>query len=202
MYLRRRPGKKRLILAFSIRESRIQVENYMKNRQLSLKPQDLMLLLKLSINPGLHFTYTALAEALLVSASEVHAALARIIQSRLASRDENGIHVARSAFANFLIFGAPYCFPAVVGGPTRGLPTSYAAPPLNALISQPNELPPVWPDPHGPARGITLHPLYPSVPAVAVRDPMFYESLALFDALRAGAARERELARKLLQERF
>lgn len=174
----------------------------MKNNQITLKPQDLMLLLKLAANPSRHFTYAALAEGLVVSASEVHAAVARIIQSRLVTRDENGLHLVRSAFANFLIFGAPYCFPAVVGAPTRGLPTGYAAPPLNALISQPDELRPVWPDPHGRTRGVTLYPLYPSAPAAALKDPMLYENLALFDALRGGAARERELARKLLQERL
>jgi hypothetical protein len=36
----------------------------------------------------------------------------------------------------------------------------------------------------------------------AVQDPALYELLALFDALRIGQAREREMTRKLLEERL
>lgn len=42
----------------------------------------------------------------------------------------------------------------------------------------------------------------PSVPQAARKDPGLYETHALFDALRGGAARERNLAAKLLDERF
>ena len=51
-------------------------------------------------------------------------------------------------------------------------------------------------------RGIALIPLYPSAPAAALRSPALYENLALFDALRMGNARERNLAEKLFEERF
>jgi hypothetical protein len=47
-----------------------------------------------------------------------------------------------------------------------------------------------------------LLPLYESVPEAALEDPQFYELLALFDALRAGQARERKLAAELLGERL
>ena len=45
-------------------------------------------------------------------------------------------------------------------------------------------------------------PLYPKLPLAAARDQALYELLALFDALRIGQAREREMARKLLEERL
>jgi hypothetical protein len=54
----------------------------------------------------------------------------------------------------------------------------------------------------GERRGISFYPLYPSVPQAARKDPVLYQTLALFDALRGGAARERSLAAKLLEERF
>jgi hypothetical protein len=82
------------------------------------------------------------------------------------------------------------------------MPTGYAAAPLRELINQPEELPPVWPDPSGNIRGVALFPLYPSVPKAARKDPQLYEILALFDALRSGAAREREIAEQLLRERI
>jgi hypothetical protein len=47
-----------------------------------------------------------------------------------------------------------------------------------------------------------LLPLYENFALVARDDPALYELLALFDALRAGQAREREIARKLLEERL
>ena len=51
-------------------------------------------------------------------------------------------------------------------------------------------------------RGSALLPLYPKLPLAASKDQPLYELLALFDALRIGQAREREMARKLLEERL
>jgi hypothetical protein len=82
------------------------------------------------------------------------------------------------------------------------MPTGYAAPPLRELIVQPDDLPPVWPQPDGLTRGIALYPLYPTAPAAAAKDERLYQCLALFDALRSGAAREREMAQQLLSERL
>ena len=42
-------------------------------------------------------------------------------------------------------------------------------------------------------------PLYPSAPAAALRNPALYENLALFDALRMGNARERNLAAEIFE---
>jgi hypothetical protein len=85
----------------------------------------------------------------------------------------------------------------------RGMPTGYAAPPLSKIIVPPAaalEPPPVWPDAAGTVRGSVLYPLYPSVPIAALRLPALYELLTLFDALRAGSARERALARTMLAD--
>jgi hypothetical protein len=41
-----------------------------------------------------------------------------------------------------------------------------------------------------------------NLPLAAKSDPALYELLALFDALRMGQARERELASRLLEERL
>ena len=60
----------------------------------------------------------------------------------------------------------------------------------------------MWPHPEGTSRGQSLLPLYEKLALAAIDDPKLYELLALFDALRIGEARERELARKLLEERL
>jgi hypothetical protein len=170
------------------------------NQQLTLKPQDLIVLLKLISLGKNTATYGELAEALDMSSSEVHASIGRARAARLVNMEDHRPVVVRAALKEFLLHGAKYAFPATLGAPTRGVPTAYAAPPLASRITQPNDLPPVWPDPQGEHRGISFHPLYPTVPAAAKRDRHLYEILALFDALRGGAARERQIASQLLSE--
>jgi hypothetical protein len=172
-------------------------------QQITLKPQDLMVLLKMSCHRDRLFTYAQLAAELGISPSEAHSSLRRAISAQLAARTaEGGVVVQRLALREFVLHGAKYSFPATTGSTTRGMPTAYAALPLRELIVQPDELPPVWPQSDGPTRGIAFYPLYPTAPDAAAKDEALYECLALFDALRAGAAREREIAQQLLGARL
>jgi hypothetical protein len=173
-----------------------------KNQQLTLKPQDVVVLLKLLVSSGRVLPFGALAEQLAMSASEVHASVGRVMAGRLVHVAGDHLQVTKAALKEFLLHGAKYAFPATFGAATRGMPTAYAAPPLVTQISQPDELPPVWPDPTGDRRGMTLYPLYPTVPRAARADPALYECLALFDALRSGAARERQIASQLLSDKL
>jgi hypothetical protein len=109
-------------------------------------------------------------------------------------------YVLKPQLREFVISGARYAFPAVHGRVQRGVPTGYAAAPLNTLIAPSADPPPVWPHVQGSVRGIALAPLYPTVPAAALKDEKLYALLALFDALRAGQAREREIAKQKLAE--
>jgi hypothetical protein len=173
------------------------------NDQISLKPQDLAVLLRLSLEAEAMPTYAALGLELGLAASKVHASLVRAQQAQLVFKDAAGKpSLIHEALRQFVLFGARYAFPAVRGEVTRGLPTLYAAPPLKDKIIQPNEPPPVWPDKNGSVRGTALYPLYPNVPYAAQRNPALYELLVLFDALRAGSARERNLAQAMLSERL
>jgi len=137
-----------------------------------------------------------------ISSSEVHAALKRLALARLVSSDADGNRPLLEAVEEFLVHGVKYAFPVKPGELTRGVPTSYAAPPLNRLIESGTEPPPVWPFPEGHQRGVSLEPLYKTAPAAALRDPLLYELLALIDALREGRARERKLAEKELIDRL
>lgn len=172
------------------------------NPQTVLKPQDLFMLLRLALSETVP-SYAALSKELGLTASEVHAGLARAVQAQLAIKDVDGKpRVLREPLRLFLQHGARYAFPATRAGTTRGWPTGYAAEPLRSSIVQPDEAPPVWPDKHGPTRGMTLYPLYPSAAQAAAQNPALYQLLALFDAVRAGSARERSLAVALLDERL
>ena len=171
----------------------------LSNHQVTLKPQDLVVLLKLAAIGGNHRTFSELASDLVMSASEVHSSVGRAMTARLVHIATDKLDVTKTALREFLIHGAKYAFPATFGAATRGLPTSHAAPPLEHVIVQSDELPPVWPDPAGTRRGMAL---YPTVPQAARSDPTLYENLALFDAVRSGAARERQIATEMLIERL
>ena len=110
------------------------------NHQVTLKPQDLMVLFKLLAVGEKSNTYSSLSDALGVSSSEVHASIGRAKSARLLNLETDRPRVIRAALKEFLLHGAKYAFPATLGSPTRGIPTAYAAPPLVTLVSQPNEL--------------------------------------------------------------
>jgi hypothetical protein len=172
------------------------------NRQPVLKAQDFYLLLALLAKRGEVLTYPELAAFTGFSMSEVHAALKRTEQARLLAFVDKQPRIIIPSFKELLFYGARYTFPAARGGMVGGVPTAYAAAPLNASIAPSSDPPPVWPYAEGTVRGIALMPIYPSAPAAALRSPALYENLALFDALRMGNARERNLAEKLFEERL
>ena len=123
------------------------------NPQLVLRPQDLVVLLRLALDQAPAPTYAALGAELGITASEAHAAVERAVAARLAIRNSDGKpQVLRSSLRQFLQHGARYCFPASQGGLTRGVPTGYAASPLKEQIRLGNDPPPVWPSKNGTAR--------------------------------------------------
>ena len=80
-----------------------------------------------------------------------------------------------------------------------GFLTAYGVELLKSKVMFADVTPPVWPHADSSERGSPLLPQYPNLPAAAEQDPALYELLALFDALRIGQAREREMACKLLE---
>lgn len=172
------------------------------NRQTTLKPQDFYLLLALTACGDQGTTYPELAAFTGLSMSEVHAALKRAEMARLLFFEAKRPRILLPAFKEFLFHGARYSFPAVRGSMVAGVPTAHSAAPLNALIAPSADPVPVWPSFDGSVRGMAFIPIYPSVPAAALRSPALYETLALFDALRAGNTRERALAQDLFEARL
>lgn len=163
-----------------------------------LKPQDVVVLLKLVAVGQQPWTYASLADGLQLSASQGHSAVKRLLKARLAVKAERGIMPQLRNAEEFLSHGVQYVFVPEHGGVTRGIPTGFAAPPLDTMFHASNELPPVWPDPEGHVRGVSFSPLHKNAPHAARRDPVLYELLALVDAIRDGRARERKVAAKEL----
>ena len=83
------------------------------NPQVVLRPQDLVILLRLALERGPAPTYAALAAELGMTASEVHAAVERAVAAQLAHKDSGGkATVILAALRLFIQHGARYCFPA------------------------------------------------------------------------------------------
>jgi len=169
---------------------------------MTLKPQDLFVLLKLVTLGPRGWTYSALAHDLGMSPSEVHAAIRRTLAARLAVETASTVEPVVSALQEFLAHGLQYVFVPERGALTRGMPTAHAAAPLRDALAPSEEPPPVWPDPGGETRGQAFSPLYGSAPEAARRDAGLYELLSLVDAVRGGRARERNLALKFLGDRL
>jgi hypothetical protein len=167
---------------------------FMRPKQPILKPQDLVVALKIAANQERQFTFNQLAIELNMSSSEIHAAFLRAEKSRLVSRLNGKMGSIDSSLREFVQHGVKYAFPPVVGATVRGMPTGVNAAPLNQYFANSNEAPLVWPTTDGSARGQSLLPLHPSVTEAVKLDYGLYELLALIDAIRCGAAREREMA--------
>lgn len=167
---------------------------------MQLKPQDIVVLLKLVVLKE-DWSYRSLADELFISTGELHNALKRATRAQLFDPEQKKPRI--QALEEFLVHGLKYVFPAERGMLTRGMLTSYAAPPLSEIVSAAQgDNPPVWPDAEGRSRGYKLEPLYPSVPKAARLDEGLYQLLALVDAIREGRARERNLAVEHLKTRL
>jgi hypothetical protein len=162
-----------------------------------IKGQDILVLLKLLREPD-GWTVRSLAESVGLDPAGVHRALGRLQDARLV--DPDGRRVNRSNVDEFLVHGVKYLFPVRQHGASRGVPTAWAAAPLNKELAPVDELPPVWADPKGKVRGVALEPLHESVPKLARRDRDLAEPLAMIDAIRLGDGRVRSLAAKRLAE--
>jgi hypothetical protein len=167
-----------------------------------LKPQDILVLLKLAVLAKKDWSYNKLSVDLGMSSAEVHAAVKRALAAQLAVRDGGKVVPHTRNLGEFLLHGLRYVFVPERGEITRGMPTLYAAPPLKGLFTESSEPPPVWPDPQGMVRGASFAPLYKSAPQAARSDPVLYELLVLVDAIRGGRAREREIAAQELSTRL
>ncbi|HEY4895656.1 MAG TPA: hypothetical protein VII01_06165 [Solirubrobacteraceae bacterium] len=164
-----------------------------------LKGEDIVVMLKLAAEPA-DWTVRSLEAEIGIPRSVIHRSIVRLTDAGLLDPKRRRVNASQAE--EFLVHAVKYVFPPVLGGETRGIPTAWSAPPLAAELAPTNELPLVWPDPMGQARGIALAPLHACAPEIARRDPALAERLALIDALRLGDARVRGLAGKLLRERL
>jgi hypothetical protein len=162
-----------------------------------IKGQDILVLLKLVDEPD-GWTVRSLGAAVDLDPAGVHRALQRLGEAHLVDAERQRIN--RSNAEEFLVHGLKYLFPVRQGGLIRGMPTAWAAPPLDDELAPADEPPPVWPDPKGRVRGVALEPLHENAVKIARRDPELAKRLALIDAIRLGDGRVCSLAAKHLSK--
>ena len=162
----------------------------MKAHQQLMKPQDIVLLLKIISMQNDSWNQLQTAAALNMSQSEISESVARSKYAGLL--DSKGKKVMKLALMEFLEFGVKYVFPQRPGAIVRGIATAHSAAPLNSIIVSEEHY--VWPSGKGNLRGQAIMPLYPSVVDAVQKDEMLHELLALVDAIRVGRAREKEIA--------
>lgn len=164
-----------------------------------LKGQDIVVLSKLILIENETPAVNEIASALALSPSECHAAFKRLRASGLLHVSEGESRALkkipnRHAAEEFFVHALKFIFPPEWGQMTRGMPTCLDAPVINSNLSKKTGQVAVWPWSKGKVAGLSLKPLYRTVPQAANRDPELYRFLALTDALRAGRARERKIA--------
>jgi hypothetical protein len=170
----------------------------MSRSQYGMKPQDIVVLLKIIALNNDNWQQVPLAQSLRISQSEVSQSLSRSKYAGLI--DDSGKRVMRQALMDFLQYGLSLVFPVKPGPVVRGVPTAHSAPPLNKEINSDEAY--VWPLADGKVRGHGIAPLYENVPQAALEDESLHELLALADALRVGRVREKNMAIQELKNRI
>ena len=169
-----------------------------------LKPQDIVLVLKLVSKAEVDWSQGGLAQELVMSPSEINAGLKRLFACELVLEHEDGRRYRphKQNLLEFLLYGIRYVFPAIKGAPTMGIATSVAALPLSPHIEGAIGFAPVWPHADAKKKGYSFAPLYPSVPKACLMDKNLQQLLSLVDALRDSDCEHRPLAAALMKERL
>ena len=161
----------------------------------SLKPQDVLVALKLVAIGDEEWSFTRLAKSLGISLGASHNAIGHLMQAGLVFEKEEAAVVDRQRLVDYLLHGLPCQYFPIRGATVRGVPTGASAPPLVGLFPPASgDVLTVWPLANGRAQGVGLEPIYKTVPKAAAEDAVLYELLTLVDAVRIGQAEQRDRA--------
>lgn len=185
------------ILQFAI--CKLQNKHYlyiMRRKHNGMRPQDIVILLKIITLDNKNWQLKDLANLLHISNSEVSESLDRSLYAGLIDFEKR--HVQRANFIDFLVHGMKYVFPAHPGIFTRGVPTAHSHPFMQVFIK--SEQAYVWPSSSGTVMGQAIEPFYTNQVKAIEEDEELYQFLALLDVIRVGKIREKNIAEKKLKE--
>lgn len=161
-----------------------------------MRPQDIVILLKIISLGKNDWQFQDLSRSLYLSGSEISESLNR---SQIAGLvDFNKKRVNKLAFMEFLEYGMQYVFPQAPGALVNGMPTAHSHPFMKKKFISNDDY--VWPDFEGKLRGQSIEPLYNNQVKAIREDEKLYLLLALVDVIRVGKVREIKLAIKELRK--
>ena len=155
-----------------------------------MRPQDIVILLKIIANPVVNWQNKDLAGQLFISQSEISDSLNRSSVAGLIDAKKRKVH--RQSLMEFIEHGLHFVFPALPGTMVNGMPTAHSHPFMQLAFK--SEFSYVWPDARGEYRGLAIEPLYKEQVKAAALDETLYMMLALLDVIRVGRVREMEVA--------
>ncbi|GAB2679380.1 hypothetical protein GCM10027036_36780 [Flavihumibacter cheonanensis] len=155
-----------------------------------MRPQDVVILLKIITKKNSPWQNKDLAGELFISPAEVSDSLSRSEVAGLI--DASKKVVFRQSLMEFLEHGLRYVFPARPGTMVNGIYTAHSHPFMQTKF--PSEINYVWNEAFGDVRGLTIEPLYKNQVKAAKIDPALYLLLALLDVIRVGRVREVKVA--------
>lgn len=155
-----------------------------------MRPQDIVVLLKIVSNAGKPWRHQDLANELFISQSEISESLNRNLVAGLINGEKKKIH--RQSLLDFIEHGLRYVYPASPGPLVNGIYTAHSHPFMRQHFK--SEMNYVWPAERGSVRGLSIEPLYKDVVKAATLDEKLYKMLALMDIVRVGRMRELPIA--------
>ena len=167
-----------------------------------MKGHDILLLLKLmsldgSLSYPNHYTLRELGSSLGLAKSTIATSLKRCHAIGFIQNNQ----INRTNLLEFIVYALRYVFPAKLGTLTRGVATCLHTLQGSRLFSD-GELIYVWPYALGKYTGLSIEPLYKTVPHAVLTDQLLYELLICVDSIRMGKARERNFAIAHLKKSF
>lgn len=164
-----------------------------------MRPQDIVILLKIISKKNQPWQNKDLANELFISTSEISESLNRSSIAGLIDADKKK-KVYRQSLMEFIEHGLHYVFPALPGSMVNGLYTAHSHPFMQRYFS--SELNYAWADARGMVRGLSIEPLYREQVKAAQQDDLLYLMLALIDVVRVGRVREMKIAIEKLKEQI
>lgn len=161
-----------------------------------MRPQDIVILLKIISKGKENWHLKDLAYELNISQSEVSDSLNRSALAGLVEVEKKK-KVHRNSLMEFLQYGLHYVFPASPGSMVNGIYTAHSHSYMQHFFK--SEMMYVWPYSKGEVRGLAIEPLYPGQPEACLQDELLYKMLALIDVIRVGRVREMNVAIKELR---
>jgi predicted transcriptional regulator len=161
-----------------------------------MRPQDIVILLKIITSTKKDWQYRDLSADLHISISEISASLHRSHIAGLIDESKRRVH--RQSLMEFIEHGLHYVFPQVPGTLVTGLATAHAHECFKHQIE--SDVVYVWPDDNGNVRGLSITPLHQAVSSAARKDDRLYKLLACIDVIRIGRVREKKIALTALKK--